>query len=236
MSYKKQSLRKFIPGISSDALNIIKKMFKINPAKRPSASQLLSEPYFKTCNLKESIQLIRSLNKYTPQPREPKSGTRENPFILNQNFPTQKPKVPTKSGSRICADQEELRSKQTDRQPAEQQTQQQRRSMPEKSQTQPLYIPNYMGFQPGIEQSIRQELDKPKYEKRLTDLQENFQSDFGGFKGYNRNLDDRSQTIHAYPMRKDEPQSFTQKMEQERRKTLQSGSDLFVLSNLALNP
>lgn len=62
MAYKKQPMKFLVPSASEEALELMKLMFKINPNKRASASQLLQDPYFARCNVKSEIQRIKTLS------------------------------------------------------------------------------------------------------------------------------------------------------------------------------
>ena len=53
-------MKSLIPRASSEALEILKLMFKINPKKRPTASQLLQERYFRGFSLKQAIYDFQS--------------------------------------------------------------------------------------------------------------------------------------------------------------------------------
>jgi serine/threonine protein kinase len=46
-AYKKQNLENIIPNASEEALNLIEKMLRYNPQKRPTCDELLREPYFR---------------------------------------------------------------------------------------------------------------------------------------------------------------------------------------------
>lgn len=44
--YKKRSLSEFIPSASPAALSLIEWMLKYNPKDRPTADELMNQPYF----------------------------------------------------------------------------------------------------------------------------------------------------------------------------------------------
>jgi serine/threonine protein kinase len=46
-NYKKQNINNVVPHASPEVQLIIKKMLKVDPSKRPSAKQLLSNTLFK---------------------------------------------------------------------------------------------------------------------------------------------------------------------------------------------
>jgi serine/threonine protein kinase len=53
--HKKIPLKYLIEDVSSECLDIIDRMFAVNPQFRPSASEILASPYFKSCNLSKLL-------------------------------------------------------------------------------------------------------------------------------------------------------------------------------------
>ena len=53
-------MKTLVPRASSEAHEILKLMFKINPKKRPKASDLLQENYFRSFSLKQAIYDFQS--------------------------------------------------------------------------------------------------------------------------------------------------------------------------------
>jgi protein kinase len=49
-NYKKRSLADIIPTASFEAIEIIEKMLSYNPEDRPTADDLMKEPYFSEIN------------------------------------------------------------------------------------------------------------------------------------------------------------------------------------------
>ena len=96
----------------------------------------------------------------------------------------------------------------------------------QKNQSEMQYIPKYVAtdkprpsqFQPGINFSLKQEVDKNRYNNNRTELEEAFHNDYANFKRasevVNSNQDIVSyKGLQAFPMRKDEPPSFAKRME-----------------------
>lgn len=55
-------MKNLVPNASDEALEVLKKMFKINPNKRATAASLLQDPYFRNCNIKQMIIQIKNMS------------------------------------------------------------------------------------------------------------------------------------------------------------------------------
>ncbi|CDW82802.1 cyclin-dependent kinase f-4-like [Stylonychia lemnae] len=244
MAYKKQPMKNLIPSASSDALEIFKLMFKINPGKRVTAQQLLQEPYFKNCNLQQFISSLNITSPISARKIDPKSGSQNyyqqesQPPPLIKPILKPKPQQLRRDSFKQVKNRESMPVVQTQ---AKVQLEENKNNLVaprvsvaplQKFQSEMQYIPNYfeneipkpVQFQPGINFSLKSEVDKNRYNSNKTDLDEAFQNDFSGFKrisdpSTNANSDIISyKGLQAFPMRKDEPPSFAKRMEDERKR------------------
>lgn len=62
----------------------------------------------------------------------------------------------------------------------------------------------------------------------MTEAEENFANDFASFKGKRINSDNNEfnnfKGLQPFPMRKDEPPSFAQRVQEERKKSVTDGN------------
>eukprot|EP00347_Sterkiella_histriomuscorum_P019541 403341239 len=232
-AYKKKPMNFIIPGASEEALEIMKQMFKINPNKRASASQLLQDPYFSRCNVKTDIQRLKNMS--------PNIRNIEVKAEPQTTINTQREKVKQPDASLYYTQQHEETKKVSNKNLKGNQ----------RFGSDIEYHPNYFeydkpkpaqqSFQAGLNYSLKSEVERNK--STMSQAEEAIMHDFAAFKRRSdpvmQNNNGQSSTgdltnfksMQAFPGRRDEPASFQQRFEEVQRQQSNPVGENFVFND-----